>query len=216
MGLFHMWYAWVAWVSFWNVPYLRSENNLRRFDFLRHRRFNWCKKVQFLSVTLTDSFVQVIIDNFFTISCSFFVSAMGLFEKEFSSTWVSQNGKLFKLKNESVMLTMSCEHTVAGIWTKSEEVLKSHGSSESSFSTKVTSRAEAKKLWKQKSLLWRSASFKRWKVKKFVKVSEEVFWKFLGWLWGSKTKMFRTCFVWEKILLKILENFYTIRRTCVL
>ena len=51
------------------------EHNLRRFDFLRHIRFNWCKKFQFLSVTLTDSFLQVIIDNLFTISCSFFVSS---------------------------------------------------------------------------------------------------------------------------------------------
>ena len=43
------------------------------------------------------------------------------------------------------MLSMSYEPTVAGIWTKSEEVLKSQGSSESLFATKVTSRAEARK-----------------------------------------------------------------------
>ena len=42
------------------------------------------------------------------------------------------------------MLTMSCEPTLAGVGTKSEEVLKSQGSNESSLSTKVTSRAEAK------------------------------------------------------------------------
>ena len=59
---------------------------MRRFDFLRHRQFNWCKRFQFLSVMLTDSFVQVIIDNLFTNSCSFFVTAIGLFEKESSST----------------------------------------------------------------------------------------------------------------------------------
>ena len=39
---------------------------------------------------------------------------------------------------------MSCEPTLAGMGTKSEEVSKSQGSSESSFSTKVKSRAEAK------------------------------------------------------------------------
>ena len=39
---------------------------------------------------------------------------------------------------------MSCEPTVAGMRTKSEEVSKSQGSSESSFSIKVKSRAEAK------------------------------------------------------------------------
>ena len=60
---------------------LDDTNNLRRFDSLRHRRFNWCKKVQFLSVTFTDSSVQVIIDNLFIILCSFFVSAID-FEKE--------------------------------------------------------------------------------------------------------------------------------------
>ena len=38
---------------------------------------------------------------------------------------------------------MSYEPTLAGMWTKSEEVSKSQGSSESSFSTKVKSRAEA-------------------------------------------------------------------------
>ena len=38
---------------------------------------------------------------------------------------------------------MSCEPTLAGMLTKSEEVLKSQGSSESSFSTKAKSRAEA-------------------------------------------------------------------------
>ena len=59
---------------------------MRRFDFLRRRRFNWCKRFQFLSVMLTDSFVEVIFDNLFTISRSFFVTAIGLFEKESSST----------------------------------------------------------------------------------------------------------------------------------
>ena len=39
---------------------------------------------------------------------------------------------------------MSCEPTLPGMLTKSEEVSKSQGSSESSFSTKVKSRAEAK------------------------------------------------------------------------
>ena len=39
---------------------------------------------------------------------------------------------------------MSCEPTLAGIRTKSEEVSKSQGSIESSFSTKVKSRAEAR------------------------------------------------------------------------
>ena len=45
-------------------------------------------------------------------------------------------------------LEMCCEQTVAGVWTtKSEEVLKSQGSSSSSFPTKMTSRAEAKHLF---------------------------------------------------------------------
>ena len=39
---------------------------------------------------------------------------------------------------------MSCEPTLAGMSTKSEEVSKSQGCCESSFSTKVKSRAEAK------------------------------------------------------------------------
>ena len=43
-----------------------------------------------------------------------------------------------------MMLSMSCEPTLAGMCTKSEEVSKSQGSSESSFSTKVKSRAEAR------------------------------------------------------------------------
>ena len=160
MSLFHMCYAWVAWVSFWNVPYLRSENNLRRFVFLHHRRFNWCKKVQFLSVTLTDSFVQIIIDNLFTISCSFFVSVIGLFEKE-----VHQY-ELVRIENFSSWRKKAwcCQWVVNQQWRvcepKVKKFWKSQGSSESSFSTKLKSRAEAK-LGKQKSLLERSASFKR-------------------------------------------------------
>ena len=43
------------------------------------------------------------------------------------------------------------EPTLAGMRTKSEEVLKSQGSSESSLSTKVTSEAEARSL-KSKNL----------------------------------------------------------------
>ena len=39
---------------------------------------------------------------------------------------------------------MSCEPTLAGMGSKSEEVLKSQGCSDSSFSTKVKSRAEAR------------------------------------------------------------------------
>ena len=39
---------------------------------------------------------------------------------------------------------MSCEPTLAGMSTKSEEVAKSQGCSESSFSTQVKRRAEAK------------------------------------------------------------------------
>ena len=42
---------------------------------------------------------------------------------------------------------MSCEQTMAVVWTKSEVVLKSQGSSSSSFSTKVTSKADAKNLF---------------------------------------------------------------------
>ena len=45
---------------------------------------------------------------------------------------------------------MSCEPTVAGMCTKSEEVSKSQGSSESSFSTKVKVEQRQKlekKLW---------------------------------------------------------------------
>ena len=52
----------------------------------------------------------------------------------------------FELKKDSMKLSMSSEQTVAGFWTKSEEVSKSQGSRWSSFSTKVTSRAEAKHL----------------------------------------------------------------------
>ena len=53
---------------------------------------------------------------------------------------------------------MSFEPTLAGVRTKCEEVSKSQGSSESSFSTKVKSRAEAKSSRKKRTLA--IASFK--------------------------------------------------------
>ena len=46
---------------FQSVLYLRSEYNLKRFDFLREWRF---KLVQKFQLTRTDSFVEVFIDNF--------------------------------------------------------------------------------------------------------------------------------------------------------
>ena len=101
MGLFHMCCITVAWVSFCRVPYLRSENNLRRFDFLRHRRFNWCKKVQVGSSSFSFFNWQVLWSycwQLFIISCFFFVSAIGLLKKFVSSTWVSQHWKLFQVE----------------------------------------------------------------------------------------------------------------------
>ena len=53
---------------------------------------------------------------------------------------------------------MRCEPTLAGMCTKSEEVSKSQDYSESSFSTKVKSRAEAKSSRKKRTLA--IASFK--------------------------------------------------------
>ena len=81
---------------------------------------------------------------------------------------------------------MSCEPTLAGMWTKSEEVSKSHGSSESSFSTKVKRRAEAKVEENFGNFKFQTLENEKWK---FVRVTKEKFWKFLGMFWGSKTKV---------------------------
>ena len=81
---------------------------------------------------------------------------------------------------------MSCEPTLAGMWTKNEEVSKSQGSSESSFSTKVKSRAEARV---EKTLA--ISSFKHWKTRSDIfEEFERKFGKFLGMFLGIKTKLY--------------------------
>ena len=93
---------------------------------------------------------------------------------------------------------MSCEPTLAGMWTKSEEVSKSQGSSESSFSTKVKRRAEAK-LKKTLAI----SSFKQEKEFQTRVQKKKIFWECF---WEVKQTC-RTCFVKKIFCLKILENF---------
>ena len=120
MGLFHICCTWVAWVSFCSVPYLRSENNLRRFDFLRHRRFNWCKKLQVLSVSLTDSFRSSYCWQLFSIPCFFFASAIGLSEKNF------HQHELVSIENFSSwrIKAWSCQWVVNQHWRVCEPKVK--------------------------------------------------------------------------------------------
>ena len=89
-------------------------------------------------------------------------------------------------------LSMSWEPTLAGMWTKSEEVLKSQGWSESSFSTKVKSRAEArveKKLWLfQVSNIWKlEVTF--FASDNFSRGLKKILENFLGMLLKVKEKL---------------------------
>ena len=106
------------------------------------------KLVQKFQFGRTDNFVQVIIDNLFSTICELSYLPSACLKIMCSSTWVVQSWKLFWFENFfSKILSLWCEQAVAGFWTKSDEVLKSQSSSSSSFSTEVTSKAEAKNLF---------------------------------------------------------------------
>ena len=60
-----------------SVSYLRSENNLWRFDFLCNGRL---KLLQMFQFRMTDSFVPVIVGNLYSIVCAI-VSVIIVFEK---------------------------------------------------------------------------------------------------------------------------------------
>ena len=98
---------------------------------------NWCKSFSLYWLTVV---FKLLIDNFFTTMCNFLYLPSTYLE----NICVNQHElfrieNLFKLKKNSMKLSMSCEQTVGGVWTKIEEVLKSLGSKSSSYPTKVTS-----------------------------------------------------------------------------
>ena len=92
----------------------------------------------------------------------------------------------FELKRDSMKVSRSCEQTVAGFWTKSEEVLESLGSSSSSFSTKVTSK-RMRRIWSTFEM------FQTFEKLLYQKILRKKFSTFVEWKWKWLKDSF-TCF----------------------
>ena len=122
-----------------NVPYLRSENNLRQFDFLRKWRFELVQKCQVSWLTVVS---KSLIDNLFSTLCLFLF--LRICHRLIWKKHIVHQHEILRIENFAWWrrFLRSCQWVVNKQWRvfepKMKKFWKSLGLKWDSFSTKVT------------------------------------------------------------------------------